>query len=131
MRNLLFQTGFSLLLTHELDAVTQHEWRLLFILRSLSDSIGRDVFVAIHVPLFVLLLWLTQNNHPSLRKQSRLALSTFMVIHALLHWRLRHHPLNTFTTPLSLNLIYGAGLLGLWYVAISVISSVLQRPGIR
>lgn len=42
-----------------------------------------------------------------------------MVLHAGLHWNLRDHPLSTFTSLLSLSLIYGAGLLGFVYVIFS------------
>lgn len=56
VKNLLFQIGLSVLLTHELDAMTQSEWRLLYVLRGLSDKIGRDTFVALHIPLLALLL---------------------------------------------------------------------------
>ncbi|MEM6436662.1 MAG: DUF6713 family protein [Cyanobacteria bacterium P01_D01_bin.115] len=38
MNNLLFYLGFATLITHELDAMTQSEWRLLFILRNLSKK---------------------------------------------------------------------------------------------
>ena len=63
MRGLLFQLGFSTLLVHELDAMTQSEWKLLFILRGFPDLLGRNLFVALHVPVVAALLWLTQ--HPS------------------------------------------------------------------
>ena len=63
MRNLLFQLGFSTLLAHELDAITQAEWRLLFVLRRFPDLLARNLFVMLHVPIVAVLLWLTQ--HPS------------------------------------------------------------------
>ena len=123
MKLLLFYLGFSMLLAHELDAMTQAEWRLLFILRSLPESLARDWFVMLHVPIVAALLWLLQHPITVIQQRSRLALSTFLVIHASLHWRLRHHPLSTFDSPLSITLIYGAGLLGL----ISIMATI-QMP---
>lgn len=127
MRNLLFQLGFSTLLAHELDAMTQAEWRLLFALRRFPDLLARDLFVALHVPVVALLLWLTR--HPSLviQRWARTGLASFMVVHAGLHWNLRNHPLNTFTSSLSLSLIYGAGLIGLTYVVAAELPKALWR----
>jgi hypothetical protein len=48
---LLTHLMLALLFTHELDAMTQSEWRLLYVLRELSDAQGRWWFVALHVPL--------------------------------------------------------------------------------
>lgn len=113
VKSLLFYSGFSMLLAHELDAMTQAEWRLLFVLRSLPEPLARDLFVILHVPVVAALLWLFQHSSSVVQQRSQLALSTFLIIHAGLHWHLRHHPLNTFESSLSVGLIYGAGLLGL------------------
>ena len=50
MREVLVLLGFALLGSHELDAVTQSEWRLLFVLRDLPEALARDVFV-VHVAI--------------------------------------------------------------------------------
>jgi len=114
--DLLFYLSFATLMAHELDAMTQAEWRLLFILRSLPESAAAKVFVVIHIPLIAGLLWLT--NHPDVRVRqgSRLATALFLVVHAGLHKRLEHLPAYTFDSSLSLGLIYGGALLGLLYL---------------
>ncbi|EDX87714.1 hypothetical protein S7335_5424 [Synechococcus sp. PCC 7335] len=112
----MFHLGFSTLLAHELDAMTQAEWRLLFILRQFPDLLARNLFVTLHVPVVAILLWLIQHPSTVVRRWARTSLALFMVIHAGLHWNLRNHPLSTFTSTLSLSLIYGAGLLGFIYV---------------
>lgn len=127
MRSLLFQLGFSTLLAHELDAMTQAEWRLLFVLRRFPDLLARNLFVTIHIPVVAILLWLTQHQSEVVRRWARTGLSSFMLIHAGLHWNLKNHPLNTFTSPLSLGLIYGAGLLGLSYVLLSELPKALWQ----
>lgn len=125
MNNLLFCLGFSTLVTHELDAVTQSEWRLLFILRRLPEQLAASVFVALHVPLLTLLSWLAFHESKPVRYWSRLVLSAFLIAHAGMHKRLEHHLAYTFTSPLSLALIYGAGLLGLAYIVSTLLSSQL------
>lgn len=123
MKNWLFYLGFGFIATHELDAVTQQEWRLLYILRSLPEPLAAQAFVAVHVPLFAALIWLTQHPKLSLRSVARMALMVFLVVHVFLHWRLSGHALYSFHSPLSIVLIWGGGLMGLLYC----ITSLRQR----
>lgn len=126
MQNLktwLFYLGFATLTTHELDAMTQSEWRVLWLLRELPDPFARDLFVLLHVPLLALLLWLTFHPQARIRDGSRLALSGFLVVHVGLHLSLQAHPAYSFFSPLSLGLIYGGGLLGLGYLLATVATS--------
>ncbi|TAG26592.1 MAG: hypothetical protein EAZ37_08770 [Burkholderiales bacterium] len=104
------------LFTHELDAMTQSEWRLLYVLRSMSDSDGRWWFVAMHVPLFWALIALTHHADALVQRASRLGLAAFCIVHALLHWRLASDPLSTFASPLSWSLILAAALAGMAYL---------------
>jgi hypothetical protein len=115
MKDLIFYLGFATLITHELDAMTQSEWRLLLILRSLPEQMASFTFVVIHIPLLAVLLWLTSNESPSIRNRSRLLVATFLIIHVGLHKLLENHPDYTFKSLLSFGLIYGGGLLGLFY----------------
>lgn len=116
MKNALFLLGFGFLASHELDAVTQSEWRLLYVLRGLSDELAESAFVALHVPLFALIVWLCHHPRPRLREGSRLALAAFLVIHVGLHLRLRGDALYRFHDGLSQALIFGGGLCGLLYL---------------
>ncbi len=114
--NALFLTGFALLATHELDAVTQSEWRLLYLLRGLPEPLAESVFVALHVPLFAGLLWLTFNENERVKSVSRTVFSAFLVVHAVLHKLLELHPDYSFFSPLSQTLIYSGGLTGGAYI---------------
>ena len=116
MKNLLFYLGFATLITHELDAMTQSEWKLLFILKNLPEQIAPSAFVILHVPLIAVLLWLTNNESKVVKNWSRIALAGFLVIHSGLHKLLENHSDYTFNSWLSLGLIYGGGLLGLLYL---------------
>jgi len=120
MKDFWFLLGLGFISTHELDAVTQHEWRLLYVLRSLPEALAANVFVAVHVPLFAVLVWLTHHPVVRWREASRLVLMIFLVIHVGLHLRLSGHTLYTFHSPLSKALIFGAGLCGLIYLALAI-----------
>ncbi|MBF2015154.1 MAG: hypothetical protein IGS23_08120 [Rivularia sp. T60_A2020_040] len=116
MKNLLFYLGFATIITHELDAMTQSEWKLLFILRSLPEQTASSAFVMLHVPLITVLLWLTNNQSLVFKNWSRIAFALFMIIHSGLHKLLENSLNYTFNSSLSLRLIYGSGLLGLLYL---------------
>ncbi len=109
--NLLFNLGLALLFTHELDAVRQHEWRLLFVLRHMPEDIAARAFIAVHVPLFLILLVVTQAPG-ELQFWSRALTSAFLIVHAGLHWLLRHRTACNFNSGLSRGLIYGAAFVG-------------------
>ena len=103
----LFPALFAILLAHELDAVAQHEWRLLYVLRSLPDPVAQDAFVLLHVPLVAFLAWAGWHANAAVRTATRLGVAAFTVVHAGLHWRLSGDPLYTFHDPASVLLIYG------------------------
>jgi hypothetical protein len=116
LRDALVPLGFAFLATHELDAMTQSEWRLLFVLRDLPNALAERWFVALHVPLFALVVWLCHHPMARVRERSRLALAAFLVVHGVLHWTLEAHPLYTFHDALSRGLIVGASLCGVLYL---------------
>ena len=51
MKNTLWRLCIGLFAGHELDAVAQREWRLLYGLRDLDPMLGQHLFIALHVPL--------------------------------------------------------------------------------
>ncbi|WP_035991865.1 DUF6713 family protein [Leptolyngbya sp. KIOST-1] len=126
MQNLLFYLGFATLMAHELDAMTQAEWRLLFVLRRLPEATAETAFVLVHIPLVAGLLWLTNHEAPGVKHWSRIAIAAFLAIHAGLHKRLDHHPLYSFDSALSMGLIYGGGVLGLLYLGAVFVSRSRQ-----
>jgi hypothetical protein len=109
----------ALLFTHELDAMTQSEWRLLYVLRDLAEPQARWWFVALHVPLFWALIALTHHAHAKVQHFSHIGLAVFCIVHALLHVRLRNDPLSTFDSPLSWSLILGAALAGISFLIVT------------
>lgn len=115
----LFYLAFSSLVAHELDAVHKHEWRLLFVLRTMPDESARRAFILIHVPLFAVLLWLAAYPGAEVRYWTMLGLDVFMVVHAGLHWQLSSHTKYEFNTPHSRLMIYGAAALAAAHLLVS------------
>lgn len=109
-----FDVAIIFLLLHQLDAVRKREWRMIPFLRRLSDETGYRVFLALHIPLFALLMWIA--FFPGTEGlQLRMLLTGFCVVHGLLHVLYRNHPENRFDNPLSRILIGGAALFGAWH----------------
>jgi hypothetical protein len=116
LRTILFHVGVATLFTHELDAIQQHEWRLLYVLRQLPDSAAAFWFIALHPPLFAAITYFGFHHRLDIQQYSRRVLSAFFLSHAGLHWRLMGEPLAPFTGTLSLTLIHACGLMGALYL---------------
>lgn len=104
--DLIFLTGLACLFVHELDAIQQKEWRFFFAPFNLSDEHAYPLFIALHVPLFVLIV---ANVHT---QSFQIGLDTFLIVHAMLHWLLRNHPHINFNNAFSRLWIFGGGALG-------------------
>jgi len=120
LKNFVFYLGIGALFTHELDAMSNHEWRVLPLLRLLPDEIGMNVFVAIHVPLFAWLIALVASPNIRKRAMSRLLICGFLVIHGLLHAFFMNHPSYEFSSALSNTLIFGGAVMGGFSIALDV-----------
>ena len=116
--DLVFYLAVSTFLAHEMDAVHKREWRLLFVLRRMSERTARRAFVFAHAPLGALLLWLAAHPDASVRLWTAAGFDVFLVLHAGLHWRLAGRPENGFVTTPSWVLIYGAAVLGALHLVV-------------
>jgi hypothetical protein len=112
----IYYLGLACLFTHELDAVTHSEWRLLFILRSQPDETASPWFVALHVPLFFAILWLSHFPREVVRITTRRVVAAFLVVHAVLHFSLASNPAYEFHGTLSRTLIVSAAACGMAYL---------------
>ncbi len=116
MKNVAFYLGLSALLTHELDAIPNHEWRVLPFLKTLPDETAMFVFVAAHVPLFAIISALVASTNATIRSRSWNALAGFLVIHGVAHAYYVGHAHYEFTSPLSSALIFGGAACGAVYL---------------
>ena len=119
MRNTLFYIGLATLFAHELDAIANHEWTVMPILRSLPEGVGFNAFVLIHIPLFAVLVAIVSSTDSRLRKLSRLGVSVFLLIHAGLHVLFANVAGYEFDSALSNALIFGGALIGGLYLVAS------------
>ena len=115
IRNLAFYLGLGLLFTHEMDAMQNHEWRVLPLLRSLPDAIGELVFLMAHVPIFALVIAFVASLNPRTRTLSQKIASGFLIVHAILHYLFSGHASYEFESLASSVLIYGAAVCGAAY----------------
>ncbi len=115
MKTIVFYLGLALLFTHELDSMPNHEWRVMPILSSLSDSTGKAVFLVAHIPIFAVVVALIASLDQGVRLRARSIFCGFLVVHTLLHYVFSGNVAYEFTSLISLGLIYGAGLCGVLY----------------
>ncbi len=118
MKNTAFYLGLALLFTHELDAMSNHEWRVIPLIRNLTDSVGEVTFVIAHIPIFAIVIACIASLNPGTRSLARDIVSGFLVGHVFLHIAFSGHAAYEFDLLLSLVLVYGAGLCGAMYLAI-------------
>lgn len=113
MLDLLFYSMVAAFISHELDAVKRHEWRVLPITSFLPEKVGEQVFIWAHVPLLAFLLWGVAGDQDG---AARIGLAAFAVVHVGLHVVFRKHPAYEFNNFSSWSLIILTGLLGLGYL---------------
>jgi len=112
MKNIIFYTGTATLITHELDAMSNHEWRVLPLTSWLTDEYGILIFLFAHIPLFAVLIALIASTKNSIRFRSRIGISIFLVVHGLLHATFMGNTSYEFAAVSSNVLIFGGAFLG-------------------
>ena len=119
MRNTFFFLGLATLFAHELDAIANHEWRIMPVLRSLPEEAGYTAFVALHVPILAVLLALVFSSNSRVRRRSRIGVGVFLLAHAGLHLLFAGSAGYEFSSSFSEILIFGGALVGGLYLAAS------------
>ena len=116
LKNVALVMALSLFLVHEIDAMTHHEWRLLPIIGSLNDEVGRQVFVLLHIPVFFGVIWALFMTH--WRLMAAKIFCVLLIIHGLVHFIYSGHELYSFVPPIETITVYGAALSGMIYLAL-------------
>ncbi len=110
-----------MLLTHEMDAMPNHEWRVLPILSSLPDATGEFAFLIAHIPIFALVIAFVASLNTKTRVLAQKLASGFLIVHAALHFAFSGHDDYEFSSLTSKFLIYGAAFCGAaFFVALMV-----------
>jgi hypothetical protein len=118
MRDFFFHLGIACLCTHEIDAMPNHEWRVLPLLNGLPDDVGMLVFVAGHVPLFAAIFASVSSLQPRTRKLSRVAICVFLLLHGVGHWLFVGQSSYEFSSMLSNMLIFGGATFGALFLVL-------------
>ena len=116
MKNTVFFLNMGTMFTHELDAISNHEWRVLPLTSWLPNEYGMEVFLSIHIPLFAVLIALVASTNDKIGIRSRLGISIFLIIHGILHISFMGNANYEFASTLSNILIFGGALLGIMYL---------------
>ena len=112
MKKIIFYLGMGTLFTHELDAMFNHEWRILPLTSWLPEETAMLLFLFFHIPLFAGLIALVASKNDKVRFRSKIGISAFLLIHAALHAFFGGNPAYEFSSISSTILIYGGALLG-------------------
>jgi hypothetical protein len=116
----IFYIGIVLLLTHELDAISCHEWRMFPFICRLEESLGYRVFVMLHIPLLVLIFWFITHSSESMRYGFQVGMDIFFILHLGIHYLFRSHPKNEFRGTFSKSLIWLTALAGFVHLILIV-----------
>ena len=119
MKNVIFLLGLGTLVTHELDAMSNAEWRVLPLLKSLSEDVAMTVFVLSHIPLVAVIVGLVTSSNARTRNISKVAVCGFLLFHGIAHWLTSGDANYEFTSALSSALIYGGAALGAIYLLLN------------
>jgi len=122
LKDIVLYIGVAMLMTHELDAVMNQEWRVLPLTSWLDPEIGYEVFLWFHVPLFTLILALLSNSSERIRAVTSKVLAAFLIVHSVLHVAFSDHEHYEFSSLSSNLLIYGAAIYGLIYITLTMYS---------
>ncbi|MGC7928406.1 DUF6713 family protein [Lysinibacillus sp. VIII_CA] len=105
---ILFLLNLSIFLLHEMDAIRRSEWRLFTVLKDMKDSKAYQVFIVIHLFLYVIILSLLFSPYQTI---TFWVLDIFFIIHTILHLLFERHPRNEFKNTFSRAIIYPMGFL--------------------
>jgi glucose-6-phosphate-specific signal transduction histidine kinase len=126
MKNIIFYLGIGTLFTHELDAMSNHEWRVLPLAIWLPDEYGMIAFLFIHIPLFACLIALVASTNDTIRIRTKLGISIFLIVHGMLHAVYIGNAGYEFASALSNIIIFGGALLGIIYLLLDYMEK--HRP---
>lgn len=118
MKTVLYYLAISALFTHELDAVINREWRLLFHIFEMSEIVSSTLFIFLHFPLFYLFFHFGHHSSIVIRNYFRKLVCYLLVIHGFVHFLLSGHEHYYFEGVLSNFYIFGSALFAVAYLAI-------------
>lgn len=106
MELILFTTILSLLLVHEMDAIRTKEWKMFTVLKDMAEEKAYRVFAIIHLPLYIIVLYLISCGGATSNYVLKLFIDIFLLGHSVIHYGFRNHKSNGFQSLFSKGIIY-------------------------
>lgn len=113
MPGVLFLTGLTFFIIHEMDAIWRKEWKMFSFLSTLPDEKGYFLFCFAHIPFFFLVLLIIFAKDTNISGKVIVILNAFFVLHLVLHLLFNKHRNNEFNNLFSWLIISGLCLAGL------------------
>lgn len=99
--DILFYIALSLFFTHQVDAIRCKEWRILPGLSSLKENFAEKLFIAIHIPVFILIFILISIPSPDVKYYFQITIDVMISGHIGKHIILSKNKENLFNDNLS------------------------------
>lgn len=115
---LLFTIILSLLLVHEMDAIRAKEWKMFAIFKNMTEEKACGAFILLHLPLFLVVLYILSNGGPVATRVLQTAVDLFLLAHAALHYGFRKHSANGFRSRFSKFIIYSDSALAFLHLCL-------------
>jgi hypothetical protein len=117
----IFITIIILFSLHEIDAVRTKEWKMLPVLKNMADGTALKVFVLVHIPLYAVILYILALGSTSAVEIMYHAVAILLIFHTIIHFVMREHPKNGFTSALSNIVIYSIGILAVVHLCMLIL----------
>lgn len=124
MLKIVFTVNIILLILHEMDAIYWKEWRIFGVV---DDLTGRNGFLFIHIPLFMILLFTLIYSDAAFGWVVSLFISSFLIVHYFLHRAALAQGL--FDEKASFGIISAMLIVSIFQITVTVISRFI--PALR
>ncbi|AOY77588.1 DUF6713 family protein [Clostridium formicaceticum] len=108
--NTIFILNLSFLLLHEMDAIRNKEWKMFIYLKNMEDDKAYQIFTVMHLPIYVVMLFVLVNYFSNLELMIYLILDLFLIFHSIIHYIFKRHSENNFNSSFSKIIIYSMGV---------------------
>jgi hypothetical protein len=121
IEQILFSVILSLLLVHEMDAIRAKEWKMIIVLKNMSEEAAYRLFTLIHIPLYVAVIFMLFHGGAVASYLLKIVIDVFLLGHAIIHFGFRKHSDNGFKTWFSKSIIYSMSALALFHLCLLLV----------
>jgi hypothetical protein len=81
-----------------MDAIRAKEWKMIVVLKNMSEEAAYRVFALIHIPLYVAVIFVLFHGDAVASYVLKMVIDVFLLGHAIIHYSFRKHSDNGFKT---------------------------------